>query len=269
MKLNRSKGSVATVGFTLIELLVVIAIIAILAGMLLPVLNRVKRQAQIKQAQMDMGQIVTAIHGYDADYNTFPVSREAKEAVAAAGEDFTYGTAGINPNNIKTASGAQTTIITPNSSTGYQTNNAEIVAVLMDMEKYPDGRNTINFGHIKNTKRNQYLNAKLVTGTSAGGVGTDGVYRDPWGNPYIITIDLNGDEKARDSFYRNDVVSQNGGSRTSAGLNGLFTDMLKPANTYESRSAVMIWSAGPDKMADSAQSANGPVNKDNVLGWKQ
>jgi hypothetical protein len=33
------------------------------------------------------------------------------------------------------------------------------------------------------------------------GVGTDLVYRDPWGNPYIITLDLNYDEKARDACY--------------------------------------------------------------------
>ena len=47
----------------------------------------------------------------------------------------------------------------------------------------------------------------MAGNTTSPGVGPDGVYRDPWGNPYIITIDLNYDDKARDAFYRNPTVS--------------------------------------------------------------
>ena len=35
------------------------------------------------------------------------------------------------------------------------------------------------------------------------------VYRDPWGNPYIITMDLNYDEQCQDAFYCQQAVSQN------------------------------------------------------------
>ena len=52
-------------------------------------------------------------------------------------------------------------------------------------------------------KRPLYLNATRPGDTNTPGVGPDGVYRDPWGNPYIITVDLNYDDKARDAFYRN------------------------------------------------------------------
>ncbi|HXU77786.1 MAG TPA: hypothetical protein VN794_14525, partial [Methylomirabilota bacterium] len=101
----------------------------------------------------------------------------------------------------------------------------------------------------------------------------DGVYRDPWGNPYVITLDLNNDEKARDSFYSLPAVSAmpNTPTTPAPGLNGLIPTAfnVRGVPAYEANSPVMVWSAGPDKGIDPASKANQGMNKDNVLSWKQ
>jgi prepilin-type N-terminal cleavage/methylation domain-containing protein len=58
--------------FTLIELLVVIGIIALLAGILLPAVNHMRRSAQITGQKADFQSIATALEQYKSDFGDYP-----------------------------------------------------------------------------------------------------------------------------------------------------------------------------------------------------
>jgi prepilin-type N-terminal cleavage/methylation domain-containing protein len=241
-------------GFTLIELLVVIAIISILAAMLLPAISRTKTTAKVAMAKQDMKTLAAAINQYESTYSRLPGI--IPPAPFPAGSDVTYG------------------LPYPPGLIGSIATNTDIMLILMDIDTatpFPFSNNT-NPHHAKNPQQLKLFDPKMVGDIYSPGLSTiDYQFRDPWGNPYVITLDMNYDGKCDDAFYRLQKISAPVGGG-SAGYYGLSNtkDASGAGDNFELSGAVMVWSMGPDGTWDSQGTSNAKsgLNKDNVLGWQ-
>jgi type II secretory pathway pseudopilin PulG len=215
-----------------VELLIVIAIIGILAGMLLPALIRGHGIAKKNQARTEMRNLEMAINAYDAAYSRYPAN-------ATGAADLTFGYS---------------------SAVAGVAANSEVMVILMDLNI------GANLGHAMNPQQLTTFSANSVGDTVSPGFSTvDHQLRDPWGHPYVITLDLDGNKRCRDAFYSTKVSQIAPGQ--SQGYNGL-TD--NGNGYFELDAPVMIWSAGPDGKYDDSPGAkaNAGANKDNILSWQ-
>lgn len=243
----RSSGSAA---FTLIELLVVISIIAVLAGLLLPVVSSVTRTARKTSARNTEMQIVAAVNNYYTEYSQYPVPVDPNASTSSAGNDFTYTVDGNNSNgelmNVLRALNSNNTGTTTSSS----------------------ATATLNSRHISYF---EYRNVKTASSPKDGfvidesGTGNNmvklkaGDLVDPWGNLYGVRMDA-GYSNAVQNPYADD-----GKDVTDATGTGV-TDK----NVL--RIGVVVFSYGEDGLAgtkgNKGQAPYSPTPGDDVDSWQ-
>ena len=259
---NKSGKRKNTVGLTLIEILTVVAIIAILAAILLPVLARQKVRAKANLARLDCSSIAQAITQYNMDnIGRYPIANDPVRYAEGLtdGNDITFSM----HNNIVGEDGEHS---------GDTPHNADLMIILSAIEGM--GVNNVNAGHSRNSKKTNFLGAKF-SDTKLNGLGPDGIFRDPFGNAYVVTIDKNGDDKCWDMFYGKKEVS---GPTEQIVANGLMRqEHVNPdiGHGYVLSGKAMVWSAGPDKLASDQHKATGEfeqdgfkgTNNDNIIGW--
>lgn len=236
---------------TAIEATLVLFAILVLAGLLLPVTSR-PRGSSFVRARLEVADIVIAVEAYQKIYGRYPVPTNIEVSALAAKDDFTYGGPDLN---LVLGGGAKTSL------------NSDVIAALMDLTNYPNGGMTANANHQLNPERHVFMNAKFSGDTNSPGVGSDLVYRDQWGHPFIISMDLNGDGRCRDAFYKRSSVSRR---TTATGFDGLTNnyDATGASDMFELPGGVMVWSFGLDGKADKSRPATTAPNKDNVASWR-
>jgi type II secretory pathway pseudopilin PulG len=202
--------------------LTTLAFVTVVVFLLLVILFPVstgRTRAREAQARLEAALIINATLAYRANYNRLPGSAQA---FSSGSPDFTFGTHGLD-----------LPISIPPMTNSYRANNSELLAILMDLTSFRNGQPTVNVGHVCNPAKLAFLDGKQVNGPLPG-IDEHGVYRDPWANPYIITLDVNGDGFCEDPLY------------------GKVADK------------VFVWSFGPDGKADLNLKPDEGVNADNL-----
>ncbi|MDQ6766055.1 MAG: type II secretion system GspH family protein [Verrucomicrobiota bacterium] len=191
-------------GFTLIELLVVISIIAILMGLAFPAFQGVQNAAKRTQAKNDLTQIVTAVNAFYTEYGKYPLPGSG-----ATGEEYIYGLSSTSKPLFDSLRGLDQTA---------------------------------------NPKRIVFINPQDAKDSSSprGGMGpsTDAQFYDPWGKPYVVSID---------SDYNNEVTNPYSGNA------GAIPRL---------RAGVIAWSLGKDRATQSGGDKNAGTNRDDVISWQ-
>jgi len=198
------------------------------------------REPGIPRTASEVRNLQAAIMQYKAEYGYFPVVESTVQQCRNSDSDFTFG------------------IPSPSRLSHVAPGNSELINLLMAREEGPRRE-------LLNSRKIKFLDLMKAQSTNDSGLGPDGVYRDPWGNPYIITLDLNGDGFCEDAFYSRPAVSSKTVSEPGSPK---FESAGGNPDSFRLKMETMIWSMGPDGKADPSIPASEGVNQDNIVSWE-
>ena len=224
-------------GFTLVEILVAVGIIAVLAGLLIPAVYSAQQRGRIALANADMKSIEIAFNALDTNYG---------KMLKYDGGTYYLGGKALNaPVNGSVTIGALKA-----SGGEYDDTDAVISVYRAVIAELSDPTNagisgsvSVNLRRLRLLEPRGEYNPALNYDDDAN---KPQLWLDPWGNPYLIRINVDATEKIPDP------TSTNADDRIAR--------------------RIIVWSLGPDgKGGDNAvdpQNAAAPENADNICSWK-
>ncbi len=231
--------------------LIFMVVVSVFAALFIRAAGLALQRSKIAQAKAETRFFEQTVLNYHTVYKRLPATTGAN---GSGNSDFTYGTVGLSSSPLMSVNAL---------GSGYHANNSEPFTILL--AKHDP---FLNPQHLYNPKKIVFLRPTFAKVPGGPGLDPrDGVYRDPWRMPYIISFDLNDDGWVQDAFYSTTTFSQAPAGQTN-GLKGLRSISGMATNDFGFRGRVMIWSFGPDGKADPNLRADEGVNADNILSWR-
>ena len=240
--------------FTLVELLMVIGIIVLLAGLMIPAVTSSRTRGMITQAKADMNSIKLALLAVERDYKTI---------FKSSGGSFSFyklsSSGGTSKSVSESVSGlptGKTQLVlggTGNKFSGKSVSNMVdgYYGMIAELSVPKD----VTSSHVNINKRLvKYLDprADYARGEDAT------MWQDPWGNPYVVMIDSDYDEKVYIPLQSSKV--------NASDIKNKDSDCLVLSGK------VFLYSLGPNGEDDggfNADSAGGKSTTDDIRGWEK